>query len=256
MPPILKRLGYGGSATIDSVQVLVTGGGLETSNNPSYLNMMDIPPLQVSRSRVLHADGTSVYTGSVSFDVTSDAVALFSTSKLLKRRYAFPVVVYDGVNATSMTNCQVTNLSVTGAAGGLISSSVSFMAVAARTNSGSAGGYILETDPPLGYWYSGGTEVRDWTLTMNQSVEPMYGNENTMEPKYLKTGLIDFTLDVNLYAEGNPGDNIIIQAANITLTGVVSATGHHFNGVTDLGTYSHSFVTAATDVASATIITG
>ena len=254
---IAKRLGYGGAAVItplggSAVQVLVTGGSLEQSNSPSYLNMMDIPlPSSISygpRSKVLHADGVSAYSGTLSFDVTRDALPIFTTGALFRRGSTFGVDINDGENHSSMSDCQLTNLTISGAAGGLITSSLSFMSKDAKTNAAAGTTtYILGVDgsTPLGYWWSGGPDVRDWTLTMNQAVEPVYANQSTMSPLYLKTGLIDFTLDVNLYAENLSGPSAIQRATtSFTLTGVTTASGHHFNGITDLGTYSHSFTTA------------
>ena len=266
----LKRLGYGGSATItpsggSAVQVLVTSGSLEQANSPSYLNMLSIPRSNDSRSKVLHADGVSAYTGSLSFDVTVNALALFTTSKLFQRSHVFNVNMNDGVNYSTMTGCQVTNLTIAGSAGGLMTSSISFMskdvknaAVVGPTN------YVLGVtgNTPLGYWWSGGTDVKDWTLAMNQAVEPVYVNKagaTPTSPKYLKTGLIDFNLDVNLYAEHlSDPSSIKIATSTFTLTGITTASGHHFNGVSDLGTYSHSFTTApnlSTDGSDGVIIT-
>ena len=242
MTNIAKRLGYGGSGSIAGLQVLITGGTLEQSNSPSYLEMMDIPVDNTSRSKVIHADGTSTYTGSINFDVTASVIALFSVSALFMRRYAFDVAINDGENVSSMAGCQVTNLSVSGAPGGLLTASISFMSLGPRGSVAPPNAYILATQVPYGYWYSGAAEVKDWTLTMNQAVTPMYGNENVTTPKYLKTGLIDFTLDANLYSDIGCS-SVVIATSHATLTGVQVASGHHFNGVTDLGTYSHSFTT-------------
>lgn len=263
---ITRRLGYGGSATIgdtgSEVQVLITGGNLDQADNPSFLEMMDIPPNTDSRSRVLHADGTSVYSGSLSFDITKAALPLFAVGKLFQRGYKFNVGINDGENYSKMIDCKLTSLTVSGAPGGFLNASVSFMSATARSNVLITNNYILGTtdNTPLGYWWSGGADIRDWTLTMNQAVEPMYGNQNIMTPKYLKTGLIDFSLDVNLYVEHvePTGNSITIATSSFTLTGVTTARGHRFNGITDLGTYSHNFITApnlGTSDASGVIIT-
>jgi hypothetical protein len=249
MTDTVKRLGYGGSAVIDGVQVLITGGNLDKTDTPSYLEMMDIPPPAsigyASRSRVLHADGTTLYGGNISFDLNTAAVVLFSTSKLLKRGYSFAVGIHDGENSSTMANCQITNLTVSGAPGGLLTSSVTFISASPRVSGGSVTNNYILSSAPVGYWYSGGTDIRDWTLTMNQNVEPVYGNANTMTPKYLKTGLIDFTLDVSLYAEHiADDDSVVVATSSVTLYGVTTSAGHRFNGVSDLGTYSHSFTTS------------
>lgn len=254
-----RRLGYGGSAVIDGVQVLITGGSMDKANQPSYLEMMDIPPSSNSRSRVLHADGTSDYSGSINFDVTVSALGFLTTAKLLARRYAFSVGIDDGSNPTPfvMSGCYLTSLQLSGAPGGLITASLSFLAKSGKTPGIVTNSYLMNysatpNDQPLGYWWSGATnagsdsDVRDWSLTMNQAVEAMYLNEDSMEPRYLKVGLIDYSMSATMYAEHlNPLDRVIIATSAFILTGVVTEKGYSFGGPADLGTYSHSFVTAA-----------
>lgn len=255
-----KRLGYGGSAVVDGVQVLITGGGMEQVDSPSFMEMMDIDPTMVTRSRILHADGVSAYTGSISYDVTEEAMPSFSTGQLFKRRYQFDVGINDGTNGDTtpgvswnMTDCYLTNLTLSGAPGGLINASLAYMAKDVKSVGAVTNDYILDdyygmtpvtNNQPLGYWWSGGPDIKEWTFTMNQAVEPMYLNKNVMTPQYLLVGLIDFQLDVILYVAGTPS-TIAIHTSSFTLTGVSTTQGYTFNGVTDLGMYSHTFVTAA-----------
>jgi len=249
-----KRLGYGGSAEIgptgDTAQVLITSGNMEQANTPSYLEMADIPPTDSSRSRTLHADGTIIYSGTIAFDMTASALALMTTSKFLKRRYQFHIGIHDGENRWKMSDCYLMNLSLSGAPAGFITASLSFMAKSARSGPTAtvANAYIL-TDTPMGYWWSGNANVKEWTLTMNQAVDPVYVNENISSPtpdspRYLKVGLVDYGLDVTCYQDQSHSQ-IFIATTSFTLTGITTAKGYSFNGVTDLGMYSHSFVTAA-----------
>jgi len=244
-----KRLGYGGSAEIDGIQVLITGGGMEEADSPSFIEAMDIPPDSNSRSKMLHADGTAGYTASLNFDCTKKAMPLLSVSKLLGRRYSFNMGIHDGENKFVMSDCLATNLSITGAPAGLISVTLAAIARTKKTDSLVANSYLLDytltpDDQPMGYWWSGNTDVREWTLAMTQSVEALYLNEDTMDARYLKTGLVEYVLDVTTYA---PQDHakIIIATSEFTLTGVTTAKGYTFGGVTELGLYTHSFNTAA-----------
>jgi hypothetical protein len=265
MPDFTKRLGYGGSAVVDGIQVLITAGNMEQTDTPSFLEMMDIDPTVTSdkmdsRSRVQHADGVSAFAGSISFDLTKKIMDKFTVSKLLARGYQFNVGICDGTGGDSSTDvkwtmkdCYLTNATLTGAPGGLIAATIAYVAKEARNDTDAvANDYILDdyygTSPatdnqPTGYWWSGGTDVKEWTLTMNQAVEPVYLNEDVMTPKYLRVGLIDYQLDVVLYDSGTPSV-INIRTSSFTLTGKTTAIGYTFNGITDLGMYSHSFVTA------------
>ena len=276
MTNFLKRLGYGGSAVVDGAQVLITGGSMEQADSPSFLEMLDIDPTGTpmpSRSKILHADGVSAFTGSITFDLTKLIMDKITTTTLLARGHKFNVGICDGSGGDSSTDvkwsmkdCYLTNLTLSGAPAGLITATLAFMAKEARNSSdGVANAYILDdyygaggsTDnQPTGYWWSGGTDIKEWTFTMNQAVEPVYINKDVMTPQYLKVGLIDYQLDVTLYNAGTPSV-IAIRTSSFTLTGVSTALGYTFNGVTDLGMYSHSFVTAAdaTTGSSGVIIT-
>jgi len=253
MPDISRRLGYGGSAVISGQQVLITGGSMEEADTPSFLEMMDIPPLaNQSRSKILHADGTKGYTGTLSFDMTLNALNVFTAATMFSRRYLFNMGIHDGEAQWEMNGCYLTTLSLTGAPGGLIGASLSFVATTGKTGGVVLNNYILDDyygvapsvgNQPAGYWWSGGADIKEWTFTMNQTVEAVYLNQDTPEPKYLKVGLIEYTLDATLYSALTP-NLISIMTDTFTLSGVTTGKGYTFNGVSDLGMYTHNFTTA------------
>jgi hypothetical protein len=82
--------------------------------------------------------------------------------------------------------------------------------------------------------------VRDWTITFNQPVEPMYLNGPELWPLYLKVGVCDATLEVGTF-EKVLHQNIIIATSGVTITGYTASQGYSFNGASDVGTYRHSF---------------
>ncbi len=240
-----KRLGYGGSAEIAGQQVLITSGSFNTAQAPAYLNPWDINPSAVSRSRVLHADGTEAYSGEVSLDVTDKFLTVLTTATLLGRYYQFDVGIDDGEDAQLMEGCYVSSLSLSGAPGGLISASVSFVSANAPASSLSVANAFVRDDEPLGYWYSGNTDVRDWTFSMNQALTPMYGNQNSKTPLYIKVGMVDYSLSVTTFDAIQNHNVINIKTSSFTLTGVTTSEEYSFAGITDLGNYRHTFETAA-----------
>jgi hypothetical protein len=246
---ITRRLGYGGSATIAGVQVLITSGQLDENLNPSYLEPLDLPPNYASgnRSRIRHADGTLSYSGSVSFDVTEPFLAVLTTTTLLHRFYSFGMAINDGNTGFNLSGCNLTSLSLSGDPAGLITATVGGMSLTGISSGGGSNAYIFD-DVPLGYWWSGNTAVRNWSFSMSQDVTPVYSNQNIMTPRYLKVGLVSYTLDVTTYTTANL-DTINIATKTFTLTGDTTGYGYIYGGQTDLGTYSHTFETAA--VASA-----
>jgi len=242
---ITKRLGYGASAVVDGVQVLVTAGGFDVAKTPSYVEPLDVPPSNISRSRVVHADGVEAYTGNVSFDVTPAFLTVLTTSKLLSRAYSFTVGLDDGEDAQDMDDCYVTSLTVSGAAGGLLSASVAFASADEPAASSSVLNAFIRDQTVYGYWYSGNTDVRDWTLTMNQAVAPMYTNQNVATPRYMKVGLVDYSLAVTTYDQLRAHDTINIATASFQIRGDTTSEGFQFVGVTDLGNYLHTFESGA-----------
>lgn len=247
-----KVLGYGGSAEIAAAgglgggtQVLITSGQFDKAITPSYLEPLDIPPSSTSRSRVDHADGVATYNGTLAFDVTANALTVLTTSTLLSRYYSFDIGIDDGNEAWQMLSCKLTNLTLSGAPAGVINASISFMAATEHSSSVSVTNDFIRTEEPLGYWWSGNTDVRDWSFTMNQNVTPMYGNANTTVPRYLKVGLVDYSLQVTTYDGVQQHSTIYIATTSFSLTGNTTAEGYSFGGVTELGMYTHTFETAA-----------
>ena len=237
---------------MDGIQVLITSGSMDDSLSPSFLEYWDIEPTggaTGSRSRVLHADGTATYTASINFDVTEKALPLFGTTRLLERYKEFDVGIHDGENHHTLKKCRVTSLSLSAAPGGLIAASLSVIARLTNDGAAVANNYILnyDSDPtnqPQGYWWSGATDVRDWTFTYNQDVAPVFLNEDTTDARYSRVGLIAYSLTTTTYSEISH-NTINVMTDSFSITGVATGNGYTYNGPTDLGMYSHTFESAA-----------
>jgi hypothetical protein len=80
---------------------------------------------------------------------------------------------------------------------------------------------------------------------MNQAADPVYRNENGTAPRYIKVGLVDYSLAVTTFDAVIAHSTINIKTSAFTLTGVTTSSDYSFAGVTDLGTYRHTFETAA-----------
>jgi hypothetical protein len=253
---VLKKLGYAGSLYVNGYSLLMTSGGADKEYSIPYMNMMSVPPSSSSRSRVQQADGTRVWTANVSFDVTNNAMSLFSAFQLLQRRHSFTVDIYDGETGVKLTGCYLTSLSLSGSPGGLITGSLSCTSPNASLSSAGATPFIRNHEP-YGYWYSGNTDVREWTFTMTQDVTPVYTNEDSIYPRYLRVGLVEYSLDVTTYLQLQQHDAVSVVTKTFTLSGTTQRYGYSFNGVTELGTYSHTFATHADmdDGSGGTILT-
>jgi hypothetical protein len=249
MIPVKKKLGYGGSATIGTHQVLITSGGFEKAVSIPYLNMINTPPDTTFAGRVKHADGTNGYTGSLSFDVYDDTLSLFETSNgLLERYYEFDIGINDGENDWKMEACKLTSMTISGSEGGLVNAQISFLAKKGMASGFTANNFIRD-EVPIGYWYTGtgdaNDKVKDWSLAMTQEASIVYKNEDSMEPAYIKVGLVTYVLSITSFTQITTPSKIKIATKNFTLTGDTTGMGFAPGGLTGIGTYSYTFETSA-----------
>lgn len=240
-----KVQGYAGYAKIAGEQVLITGGSVSEEPSPSYLNMLDMEPDNTHRSKVLHADGVIAVNGSVSFDLTSDFLNIFSLTKILKRGYKFNFEIFDGESGERLTDCFLSSLDLSASEGSLISGSISVVTPNQPQSFTVGTGSFYRDKIPLGYWESGNTNVRDWSLSISQDTNPVYANSSSQYPKYIRYGAWSITLQVTTYEQVYEHENILIGTRNVTLAGVTSGSSYTYNGVDDFGNYSHTFESSA-----------
>lgn len=239
-----KRLGYGGSGEVDGKQVLITSGSITKAVARPFATPLSIPANSVTRAQVLQALGTKVWTINLSFDVTLDNMTLFTSSRLLKRRYMFDIGYNDGEDAWRLIDCFYSSLSLAGSAGGLITCSISAMSASDIVSGGVDNNFIRDSTL-LGYWWSGNTLVRDWNFDVTQEVSPRYTNQGTgtssMHPRYLRVGTWGMSLNVTTYDSVQEHDTIQIATRTFKLTGVTTNEEYRYGGQDDLGMYSHNF---------------
>jgi hypothetical protein len=262
--------GFAGVALVNGTQVLLTSGNATLDNTQTFVTLMDIVPDSTQRTKVLYAPGTTMISGSLAWDVKADAMNLISNSGgLLQRGFHFTVAMWTGNAGTPyvgklISNAYASSLSLQGAAGGLISANLSFVSGSVVSggsniwNDWSGGGSYISTRSensasiPYGYWYSGNANipVKDWTLSYSQEVSPVFLNQNTTAPKYMKCGTVEVTLDLNTmeqisFANTSELSHVVIATKNFQIQGVTKTEGFTFNGPTDAGAYSYSFTSAA-----------
>jgi len=251
MTDTAKRLGYGGSGVVDDVQVLVTAAGLNEAISRPYGNMVEMPPTTQSESRVLLADGTSAFTGTIGFDVTQECMSLFNTSRLFQRRYGFGIGYNDGEDEWVLRHdgstyfCFANSIALNGAPGGFVQASISVTANRPIVSDTVPNDFIRD-QTLLGYWWSGNTDVCEWDLTISQNVVPVYVNQDTLNPRYLRVGAWDVTLNVTTLEQLQAHSSVSIFTSTFILIGETTAKGYNFGGQTELGTYTHTFDANAT----------
>jgi len=211
---------------------------------PALPNPDNLTP--VPRTRISHADGVINVTGNVSFDLTNGLLAIMTTNKLLSRRYMIDFEIWDGNKGTKLEDCYITSISISGAPAGVMNGSIALMTASTPieiTEEPTWLEFMLreENYQPWGYWYSGRPNIREWTFTFNQEVSPIYSNQNTMYPRYLRVGMLDCNLEVTTYEQFYEYDQVQILTTNFKIVGKTNAKGYSFNGPTDLGMFRHTF---------------
>lgn len=268
MVAIQTNLGFQGAGWINGVQVLMTNGGFSAQQTAAYTEPYNIDRDGYTRSKVHHADGVSVNTGTIGFDLTaSSLIDLLTINVLLKRGFTFPVEIFDGNVNLKALGCMVNSLTISGSSEGLINASMSFM-----YPSGTVSGSFIPAfnrnniaspapQAPMGYWYAGvpGLKIKSWSLMFTQNLSPVFlNNSGSIYPKYLKAGLTSFTLNMTTFSPLGgtemPGKYVLIGASAFKVYGSTTESGYTFGGQTDVGTYSHVFESSALNVSSGSII--
>jgi len=267
MVEVVKEMGFTGFGRVDDIQVLLTAGSLSEDHSIVYMQPLSLPKPSgaaggAQRGRTKYASGTHLVNGSLSFDLTWSALGLMKPDRLLRRGYQFKVIVSDGENTYECKKCYATSIGLSGSVGGIISATLSFIHGKEWTIGSSKGIKFSRENEMIGYWASGNTNVRDWSLTWNQAIEPMYLNglndEDDRWPRYLKVGMVDASLDVTTMDRIYRHDTITIGTTTFSIHGDTQSFGYSFNGSADVGTYSHSFASGPdlTDGSGAVILTG
>ena len=241
MPVTAILMGWTGGGIINGANVLVTSANVEESHQPAYFQSIDVPAMGSTSpySRYVYAEGLKSSQGSMSFDISQSASGVLT---LLTRGVEFDVSFGDGIRGTggSLGGCYVTSLSFSGSVGGLVTGSCSFVSKE-EWGGGTGSGPGLDEEP-IGYWKSGGAgNIRDWSLSMSQSATPIYANEQTAWPNYIKVTTVDYTLTVNSLSEISTADSVNIGLGTKTISGVASGSGFSYNGAGDFNTYSYTF---------------
>ena len=256
MPEIEKRLlGFSGGGSINGVPVLITSGSASIEVSPAYVSPMSIPHPRSGggpyRGQVYIGDGTAITNGSLAFDMTTSSAQLVKA--LSVRGKQFNVVFTDGTNGSQLTECVASSVTASGSANGIVTASVSFMSGAEWTEYGKGAIWLREHELTA-YWASGNTNVRDWSYTFNTSLEPVYLNNRSYFPAYIKCGMSSVSLQMTCY-DRELHERVIISTSGFNLSGVVTADGYNFGGTSDIGTYVHTFTgTASLDEGSGAVV--
>jgi hypothetical protein len=257
----VKKLGYEGAVQIvvndgTPVQILATSASFQVDKTTPTLVGIDMPPPTSGsgaavRSKFAYADGILSSSGSFSFDCTDSAldamIAIFS-----KRGVRFEVRIDAGEGGLLMRDCYMTTASLAGSTGGLVSGSLSFNS----KNDWVDGAGFTPThgdpssatyEPPMAYWYTGSASIndlKDWSLSINQTVTPMYGNVSGLLPLYMRIGTMDVSLTVSTYLAIQKLEVVAIKTATATITSGTTGSNGFSTSPTELATYTHTFVSA------------
>lgn len=243
-------LGYGGGAKIDGTNVLITGGSLSSSMTVPLITALKSPIGASNVYNVVTGSALYTFTGSVNFDFTIPAVNGFITNTFLKRNHEFNINISDGHKHYKMEKCKWSSFSVNASPGSLVSGSISFTATNGTytvLQDGVAPDYIFnDSNPLLSYWYTGETEVESFTLSLSQSLTPVFLNGNQTNACYIRAGVLDASLQVSSWESWLTHTSIKIASKTVAFSkNYMESKGFSYGGATATGTHSYTVKVAA-----------
>jgi len=197
-------VGWGSVSRVFGIPVLANGGDVSLSKTPTYHNSIDIGSLSDNSSRVkaIVADGTIVRQGNLSFDCDNDTLPSI-INNIKNRKDLFSVSLgTDDFKYYTVSDCAWTSLSLSASANALPTCSIAFLAktVDDEYSPQSNSGININDRELVPYWQTGNQDVLSWTISINQSVQPIYLNEATCYPAYFRFGTWDISLQIETIA--------------------------------------------------------
>lgn len=245
------ELGYGGNATIDGHYVLVTSGGLSKALNMPFVTPYDTPVGEENRTKVKMGDGVYSYSGNLSFDMSLDAVENLISNSFLVRNNEFDVLIGDGHKGYSISKCKFDSVSFSASVGALFTGTVSFQSTDDFTKNmgGPAKKYMFDdelSNQLVKYWHTGAVGVESFTVSISQSITPVYLNVDDQDPQYLRAGLWDLTFEISAWDDWYEHQTLKLGKRRINiLTGESTAWNYNYGGQNETGSHSHTYTAYA-----------
>jgi len=245
------ELGYGGNATIDGHYVLITSGSLSKSLNIPFVNPYDAPATEDDRTKVKMGDGVYSYSGSLGFDMSVSAVENLINSNFLVRNNEFTVALNDGHKGYTINNCKFDNVTFTSSVGALFTGSIGFQSIDDFTENavGPEKKYLFDDAPEnqlVKYWHTGASGVESFTITISQSLSPVYLNVVDQGPQYIRAGLWDLTFEVSAWDSWLEHTSLKLGRRTINiLTGEHTAWNYNYGGQNETGSHSYTYTAYA-----------
>lgn len=253
------ELGYRGVSTINGTNVLANSGSMENTVSTSYLSGYDMAGTDL-KSRIYHAAGTVVHTGSLSFDLTGNAVSTIKNILRNPRATRFTVNMFGNDSGWSMSDCVANSISLSGAPNGLVSGSLSFMSDSPPVNYSASESDLRDTFSAglVPYWHTGASLVRDWSLNFSMNVAPKFCNGDTAKsyglygikahsPKYLFLGECQYDLSFSAFKKLTNGFSLKIGGGQIFTcnTYVVQGSGFNVGGANEINIFKYGVTSHA-----------
>jgi len=219
---VLPVQGYVAFAEINGTAVYPTGGVANNTRTPSLQEFFAngaFPGLGIM-TRALHAHGTEIEGGSINFDFANRGGNLLDLIDAENRGIEFSVRMGTQTQALKLDGCRMEQLVLQASPRSVVSGSISFK---------SAQRWCPTTVPLLvrstliSYWATGGPQMEDWSLSIRQSLTPVYPNDvSDPLPKYLRVGKTQGSLSVTTVGGLKKTGTVNIGTGSVEVVGVVN----------------------------------
>lgn len=241
--------GYVAFAIVHGTPVYVTGAQAVENGNPTIQEFWEngaFPGLGI-QAQALHAAGTAIAGGNVEFDLASRGGSLLSLLGASQRGVPFTVVMGVASMPIQLEECQMESITIRSGMKQLVQGSISFKSAQEWQPAGFSP--LLTRAAVVPYWATGNTKVKDWSITINNALKPIYKNDlSDKRPRYLRVGKTQGSVQITTLGGLRYHDAIAFGLGTLTVTAVVTeqAINQARRGTQNEYTYSLKLVGAYT----------
>ena len=209
----LKRYASGTPYNYQNPFAIAGEGTLVQATSASISRTKNIPQVMsyylpfhdregTARSQMLLGDGTYSFNGEVTFELTLGTLIEFVNEEFFERDTIFSMSFFDGQNVCSVTNCVWNNLQIQCHPGSLVTMSISYQsnnsymdAIQVQPMAQDNGLIYDENDLLVPYWTCGREHFREFGITFERPVTPVFLNGDLKVASYLRPGLVSVSLN-------------------------------------------------------------
>lgn len=194
------------SSASESSLVYITGGNVNLTHNRPLQNTFHSPRGTTNVTQILLGPGTATITGSFNFDMNHKNIQYYLDENKIRRNTFFHLFINDSNHGYYITHNVWNSISFSASAGGLLTCAISYTSLNSfkdqirpfsNNNVQSANSNYFE-NTLVAYWETGiQCFIDSFSLNFNQDVSPVYLNNTSFMPSYLRCGSLKVNANID-----------------------------------------------------------